>query len=192
MNVVLIGFSGSGKSSVGRLLAQRLGWELVDTDADVERVAGKMIHQIFCEEGEAAFRRLEREAVSRALRGSSRIVAVGGGAVMDPASREVMRDGNLVVLLDAGVDTLHRRLAAAVEVEPRPMLGVGDGERGHLSTDPALARIAALKAVRDPVYRETAHLTISTEGIDVEGIADRVVAAIMAAVGDVIDPTGEQ
>ncbi len=184
MNVVLIGFSGSGKSSVGRLLAQRLGWELIDTDAEVERVAGKRIHQVFSEEGEAAFRRLEREAVGRALRGSSRIVAVGGGAVMDPANREAMRDGNLVVLLDAGVNTLHRRLAAAVQAEPRPMLGFEGVD--------ARSRIDALKTLRDPVYRETAHLTISTEGIDVEGIADRVVAAIMTAVGDAIDPTGEQ
>lgn len=192
MNVVLIGFSGSGKSSVGRMLAQRLGWELIDTDAEVERVSGKRIHQIFSDDGEPAFRRLEREAVGRAFRGASRIVAVGGGAVMDPANRRAMRDGNLVVLLDAGVDTLHRRLAAAAEEEPRPMLGVGDGERGRLSTDPTLTRISTLKAVRDPVYRETAHLTILTEGIDVEGIADRVVAAIMAAVGDAIDPAGER
>ncbi|MGE5618252.1 MAG: shikimate kinase [Sphingomonadaceae bacterium] len=203
MNVVLIGFSGSGKSSVGRLLALRLGWELIDTDAEVERMAGKRIHQIFAEEGEAGFRRLESEAVLHALVGERRVVAVGGGAVVDPANREAMRKGNLVVLLDAGVETLHRRLAAAVVAEPRPMLGAEDGERaggeaGRACTsggpadppapaDPVLARIAALKAQRDPIYRETAHLSIWTEGLDVESIADRVAEAVGAACSETPD-----
>ena len=173
MNVVLIGFSGSGKSTVGRLLAQRLGWDFVDTDAEVERIAGKRIHQIFAEEGEAVFRRIERETVLEALGGSSRVVAVGGGAVVDPTSRTAAREGNLVVLLEAAVDTLHQRLAGATDEEPRPMLGMG-----------GRARIVALKVARDPVYRETAHLVVSTEGIDVETVARQVAAAVLESLGD--------
>ncbi len=91
MNVVLIGFSGTGKSSVGRALAKRIGWEFVDTDAEVERAAGKRIHQIFVEEGEEAFRRLEREALRDALSCAQRVVAVGGGAVVDPANERGVR-----------------------------------------------------------------------------------------------------
>ncbi len=211
MNIVLIGFSGSGKSTVGRLLAQRLGWEFVDTDGEVERVSGKRIHRIFAEEGETLFRRLESEAVRRALQGTSRVVAVGGGAVMDPANRLVMRDGNLVVLLEAEVDTLHRRLAQATGEEPRPMLrmgvpdgatgGRGDGATRRLRTQnseprtqnshsapgtqhPALARIEALKAVRDPIYRETAHLIVSTEDVDLETAVVRVAAALKKLAGE--------
>lgn len=171
MNVVLIGFSGSGKSAIGRLLAQHLGWQFVDTDVEVERQAGRRIHEIFAREGEAAFRQLEGEAVREALRGTRRVVAVGGGAVVDPGSREIVREGNLVVLLEAGVDTLYRRLARAAEEEPRPMLGTGGRER-----------IAALKAVRDPIYRETAHLTVSTEEMEPEGAVARVAAALETAL----------
>src|SRR5450830_917085 len=172
MNVVLIGFSGTGKSTVGELLAKRLGWEFVDTDERVELAAGKPIHRIFAENGQAAFRTLEREAVEEALQGSSRVVSVGGGAVVDPASRKRMRDGNLVLLLDAEASTLYRRLATAVVDEPRPMLS---------DPDP-LARITALKANRDPLYREVAHSIVSTEGLDPEGVVVRIVSSISLAL----------
>ncbi len=179
MNVVLIGFSGSGKSAVGRLLAQRLGWEFVDTDVEVERRAGRRIHEIFAQEGESVFRRMEAESLRWALRGDSRIVAVGGGAVVDPSNRSVVREGNLVVLLEAGVDTLHQRLASAVADEPRPMLGTG-----------GRSRIAELKAARDPVYLEAAHITVSTEGADLEDVAARVFSAVTERLGDAVKAEG--
>lgn len=182
MNVVLIGFSGSGKSSVGSLVAQHLGWEFVDTDVEVERVAGKRIHQIFAEEGEAAFRHLEREAVQCALGVSSRIVSVGGGAVMDPLNRERMRTGNLVVWLDAQVDTLYRRLVEDLADEPRPMLA---------SSDPH-SRIEALKSARDPVYRETAHVVVCTDDFTVEAVARQVARHAEGRLGDrIVGPLEE-
>lgn len=187
MNIVLIGFSGSGKSSIGRLLSQRMGWEFVDTDAEVERQTGRRIHEIFAQEGEAAFRRLESAAIGWALRGTDRIVSVGGGAVVDPANRAAMREGNLVVLLDAGLDTLHRRLSEAAVDEPRPMLGMGTQNGVDPIPNPhstALARMASLKAVRDPIYRNTAHLIVSSEDADPEGVASRVADAIRGALGD--------
>lgn len=171
MNVVLIGFSGAGKSTVGRLLAERLGWEFVDTDQRTENAAGKPIHRIFAEEGEASFRKMEREAVDAALQSDRSVVAVGGGAVTDPVSRYRMRDGNLVLLLEAEVSTLHRRLLTAVAEEPRPMLSSPDQR----------ASIEALKAVRDPIYREVAHLIVSTEGLDAEDVVERVVSLVFAA-----------
>lgn len=164
MNVVLVGFSGTGKSTVGRVLADRLGWQFVDTDVEVERVAGKRIQRVFEEDGEGAFRRMETEAVHAALRSPSCVVSVGGGAVLDPLNRRAMRDGHLVVLLDAGVQTIHRRLEDDLSEEPRPLLA---------SADP-LARIESLKASRDPVYREAAHSVVPTDDLDVAGVATRV------------------
>ncbi len=168
MNVVLIGFSGAGKSTVGKLLAERLGWGFVDTDESIEQGAGKPIHRIFAEDGEPAFRRLERDTLSDALRGDRRVIAVGGGAVTDPVSRYRMRDGNLVLLLEAEVPTLHGRLASAVVDEPRPML---------YASNP-LSRIESLKATRDPLYREVAHVIVSTEGLDVDGVVERIIASV--------------
>jgi shikimate kinase len=169
VNVVLIGFSGSGKSAVGRALAERLGWEFADTDREVEIAAGKRIHEIFAEEGEAAFRQLEREAVVRALKGGPRVVAVGGGAVVDAANRQAMEGDSLIVLLEAEVETLHRRLAEHVAEEPRPMLEVSDPQ----------ARIATLKAARGPAFRAIADAVVHTDGLDAGEVAARVADLVL-------------
>ncbi len=171
MNVVLVGLSGTGKSSVGSVLAARLGREFVDTDAEVVRMAGKPIHEIFAEGGEAAFRRLEAEAVLRAVAGQKRVISLGGGAAMAAANRRAL-DGSLVVMLEAGVDTMLSRLRGD-HTEPRPMLA---------SADPR-ARMESLKEARDPVYRGLAQVVVSTEGVDVEGAAERVEAAVSEVMG---------
>ncbi|MGI5836882.1 MAG: shikimate kinase [Chloroflexota bacterium] len=160
MNIVLIGLSGSGKSSVGRLLATQLGWEFFDTDADVERTAGRRIHEIFSAEGEATFRRFEAEAVKRALGGRKRVVAVGGGAIMDPINRQEISRGNVVVLLEANIDTLISRLTKDAADEPRPLLASGDPR----------TRLLALMAARDPIYRSIAGIVVDTEGLDIEQV----------------------
>lgn len=164
MNIVLIGLSGSGKSSVGRALALKLGWEFIDTDEDVELTAGRRIHQIFADDGEAVFRQLEAESVRQALDGHRRVVSVGGGAVMDPANRQAISRGNVVVLLEAGIDTLLARLALDETEEPRPMLTSGD----------PMVRLLALKAARDPIYRSIAGIVINTESLGVDQLADSI------------------
>src|SRR5262245_66535536 len=88
--VILAGFMGTGKTEVGRRLARSLGWTFVDTDALVESAAGRSISAVFADEGEAAFRAREREAVARACAMTAAVVAVGGGALRDPESREVI------------------------------------------------------------------------------------------------------
>ena len=168
MNVVLVGFSGTGKSRVGQLLADFLGWELVDTDLEVERVARRRIHEIFAQDGEATFRLLEKRAVLSALDQAERVIAVGGGAVLDAESRDAMRRGNLVVLLEASPDTLHRRLAADLSSEPRPLLAARDPH----------AAISALKGSRDHLYREMAQLVVDTDGLSAEDVARRVAEAV--------------
>lgn len=184
MNVVLIGFSGTGKSTVGRAVATLLGWPFVDTDAEVQHAVGKPIHRIFAEDGEKAFRALEAEAVARALSSAKRVVALGGGAVMRPANREIVSAGNLVVLLDASADTIVGRLTQSREREPRPVVGIGTGGDAE-----ALGRVLAVKQEREPVYRHLADLVVETDGAIPSAIAARIVEAVrFRAVGGGNDP----
>ncbi|HET7770058.1 MAG TPA: shikimate kinase [Chloroflexota bacterium] len=163
-HVVLVGLSGSGKSTIGRLLADRLGRPFVDTDDLIVQRAGMPIPQLFAERGEPQFRALEREAVAAALDGPAAVIATGGGAPVDENNRRVLWDGNLVVWLDAPVGALARRVGSAGD--GRPLLAGGAAER-----------LAALHVARQPVYSQ-AHLRVQT---DEEGI-DGTVAAILRRV----------
>jgi shikimate kinase len=151
-NVILIGFSFTGKSTIGRLLARRLRWRPVDTDREIRERTGLTPQQIFAQQGEAAFRAIEREVVRDVCRRRRQVIATGGGAPMDPENRAAMFDGNVVVLLDASPEAILGRLRNSMSGESRPLLE---------SPDP-LERIRSLKAERDRVYRQ-AHLVIETE-----------------------------
>jgi len=151
-NLVLIGFSGTGKSTIGRILADQLGWELVDTDTVLVERFGKPIGEVFRQDGELVFRKAEREAVIEACRGARRVISVGGGAPVDLASRGAMTDQNYVVRLDATPETLLRRLRGTANAEERPMLA---------GTNP-LGRIQQLLRDRDEVYAIAA-LAVDTE-----------------------------
>jgi len=182
VNVVLIGLSGSGKSSVGEALARRLGWAFVDTDREVEREAGLRIHEIFVFEGEAGFRRRESDMLLRVLKGEQLVVSVGAGAVVDSANRACLASGNLVVLLEADVDTLLSRLKSDEESEPRPMLACDDPRE----------RLLALKALRDPLYHAVAALRVSTEGKEVAGIVATIATQLDVATTASQVRTGEE
>ncbi|HEX5759719.1 MAG TPA: shikimate kinase [Thermoanaerobaculia bacterium] len=120
MHLFLTGFMGSGKTSVGRLLAARLGWRFVDLDAEVERRAGASVRRIFETLGEAEFRRLEAEELQRAAAGDEAVVATGGGTVCFPAHARLMRAGGMIVWLNPSFATLAARLAAGGK-EDRPL-----------------------------------------------------------------------
>jgi shikimate kinase len=152
---VLVGLSGSGKSTVGRALAARLGRPFVDTDALIEERSRMQIPRLFEELGEPAFRAIEREAVADAVGRDASVVATGGGAPIDSENRRLLWDGNLVVWLDAPVEELVRRVGAAGD--GRPLLAGGAAER-----------LVALREARAPVYA-TAHLRVETEQIGVDG-----------------------
>jgi shikimate kinase len=159
----LIGFSFTGKSTVGRLLARRMRWRLVDTDRIIRERVGLTPQEIFAARGEAEFRAIEREVVQEVCRGQRQIIATGGGAPMDPCSRAAMFAGNIVVLLNASPEAIFDRLIRSASTEQRPMLE---------SSDP-LQRIRALKAERDPIYRQ-AHLVIETERLAPSESADLI------------------
>lgn len=161
--VALMGLSGSGKSIVGRLLAARLGWELVDTDAWIVAQTGRQVHEIFAQDGEPAFRAWERQAVAAACEALRRVIALGGGAPLDPQSFDLLRHTCALVWLRAAPETLAERLRTA-EGEVRPLLA-GD----------ALGRLRALLAQRAPVYG-LADLVVDTQGRSPEQIAVHIAA----------------
>ncbi len=163
--IALIGLSGTGKSSVGRELAARLGWELADIDVLIEQAAGCQIPQIFAEQGEEGFRELESMVLRQALAQPSRIVATGGGAILRPENRVLLRQHAFVIWLDAPTPTLVDRLRT--HDEQRPLLTTGD---------PA-ARLEALRTIRAPLYAETADLMLSTAGFSLMQIVTSILDA---------------
>ena len=154
MAITLIGYRATGKSTVGRELATRLGWDFVDTDREIERVAGKSISAIFFEEGEPAFRHLEREQIELALTQPQSVVSSGGGAVLNVESRLNMKESGPVIWLKAEVETIvNRLLADQSSEESRPSL-TGGG---------MLAEVAQVLKDREPIYAEIATVSIDTD-----------------------------
>jgi shikimate kinase len=160
--VVLVGPMGSGKTTVGRVLADRWGVAVRDTDADVEAAAGKPVSEIFVDDGEARFRELERAAVAAALAGHDGVLSLGGGAVLDPDSRALLRD-HAVVFLRVGLGDAVKRV------------GLGTGRPLLLGPDGGIrARVKALLAERTPIYESVATLAVDTDGRTPEQVADEI------------------
>jgi shikimate kinase len=162
-NLVLVGMMGTGKSTVGRILARRLDRPFVDTDAAIEARTGRTVAQLFAELGERRFRALEAEEVRRvaALRGQ--VVAVGGGAVLDPANVTHLRGTGDLVLLDGDPAALAARIAAEQGDDPvRPLLAAQADPAAALATlRRAQGRVACSGAVRRPGTRRAHHRTAS-------------------------------
>ena len=157
--IVLIGFMGSGKTTVARMLAARLGLPYVDTDAAIERHEGRSIADIFRTDGEDYLRSIERTAVAGALAGHDAVVSLGGGSVMDPDVRSWLQP-HVTVWLDVEPATAAQR--AGADPWTRPLL---------VSTDPV-----ALYAERRPVYEEAADVTVDTTNLRPEEVAGRIAA----------------
>jgi len=164
MVITLIGYRGSGKSAVARELAARLGWEWIDADAAIEQSAGQSIREIFAAEGEAGFRRRERQTLAELLSRDRLVVAAGGGAILNGDTRRDMKAGGPVVWLQASVPVLAQRIADdPTTAERRPTLAGGGTEE-----------IARLLAQREPLYRECASHTVFTDNLSVAEIAARI------------------
>ena len=174
-SILLTGFSGTGKTTVGREAARLLDWAFLDTDEEIERRAGRTVAVIFAEEGEAAFRRLEADALRLACSTADTVVATGGGAFVDAENRALMLRSGLVIALEASPDTIGRRL----------FRGASDGEEGSPLTasgrplldaeDPG-ARVREIKVARQEAYA-LAHWTVHTDLLSVPEAAREVVRA---------------
>ena len=160
---VLVGPPGAGKTTVGRALADRLGVEFRDTDADVERMAGKAIADIFVDDGEEAFRALETEALREVLSASTGVVSLGGGVVMRESNRALLL-GHTVVWLDVSLAEAVRR--------------VGMGTARPLLMGNVRGRLMQLMAERTPIYTSVATLRVDTTGRTVEAVVDEVIEGI--------------
>lgn len=168
-NIVLVGLSGSGKSTVARLLARRLGWRAVDTDQMIQRQEGMTVQEIFRVRGEPAFRSLEAETIAEVCRRSRQVIATGGGSFVADGNRTHLLNGNLVVYLESRPETLAGRLSRNIGREPRPLLESGD----------LVERLAELGRQREQQYR-TAHHVVETDQRTPREVVD-VIAELVRA-----------
>lgn len=174
--VLLVGMMGSGKTTVGRLLASRLGWRYVDSDEEVEALTGKTVKQLFESGGEQAFRPLESEALAAAVDDDEpAVVSVAGGAVLDPANRALLRKAGTVVWLRASPETLLRRIQASDRVDAEH-----DDHRPLLVDDPA-GTLVRLERERRPIYGEVADAVVDVDDLDPGEVVERVIQQLQTA-----------
>ncbi|MDQ1374914.1 MAG: shikimate kinase [Actinomycetota bacterium] len=156
---------GAGKTTIGRLLAERLGWPHMDSDEMIQRSTGKSVPEIFDERGEAAFRGEERRVLAEAATSDGpAVVSVAGGAVLDPENRRLLRRAGAVVWLRADPAVLAERVGSGVG---RPLLG----------DDPAAA-LKRLEAERRPLYEEVADVVVDVDHLRADEVVDTIVQAL--------------
>ncbi len=159
-NLILAGFMGTGKSAVGRLLAERLNRRFVDLDEDIEKREKRPIYQIFKESGEPYFRGIEKEAVKEVSQLKDCIIAVGGGAIVDPENLAAFKKNGIVICLLASVDAILERTK---DNPTRPLLNVPDPRK----------RVEELLKFRAPYYAKTDY-QIDTTDLSVEEVAEKI------------------
>jgi shikimate kinase len=166
--IALIGMPGSGKSTVGRQLARRLGWSFVDADTAIERDLGRSIRSFFEQHGESSFRDAEQAVLERLLMSNRQVIATGGGVVLREANRKALAEHAEVVYLRSSPEELMRRLRHDTH---RPLLQVSDPMR----------KVRELYGDRDPLYRETARFVIETGRPSVKMLAGMILMQLELA-----------
>lgn len=149
VNLYLVGFMGTGKTTIGRAAAARMGFRLLDSDQEIEKACGKTIAEIFAQEGEAAFRARERDFIERGHPDRGCVVACGGGLVVQPGMLDLLTHRGVVVCLHASLETILKRTQGN---RARPLLNV--------DTDP-LERIRSLYAAREPIYKRAGSVILT-------------------------------
>ena len=169
-NLVVTGFSGTGKSLVIKEVAGRLNWDFLDTDDEIVREAGKPIAEIFRDDGEARFRELERQTIRKACQQEQLVMAIGGGAIVDSQNYQLLSETGLIVCLEAKPETIYERLfheaTSNPETEVRPLL----------TADNPLKRIKQLKSNRQSYYAK-ADWTIHTDCLSIGEVAEEIIRA---------------
>lgn len=167
-NIILTGFSYTGKTKVGHEVAKKLGWKFFDIDEEIVRLSGKPVAEIFAQDGEEKFRELETKVLERVCQGTKLVISTGGGAIMNEINRRLMMDSGVIVCLEAKPATIYKRMLrdaeAPADKEARPLLS------GH---EP-LRRIEWLKQFRQPYYAQ-ADWTVHTDNLTLEEVADEVI-----------------
>lgn len=168
-SIALIGYRGTGKTTVAKLLAERLDYDWIDADVEVEQRAGKSIAEIFEASGVEAFRDLEAEVVADLCERERAVLALGGGAVLREANQKCLAQCQQIVWLRASAETIAERLSG----DPTT-----PGRRPNLTNRGGLHEIEQLLATREPIYRACATLEVDTEGKDPAEIVDEILRAL--------------
>jgi len=167
LNVALIGFMATGKSTVGRILADRLGYRLLDTDEEIVKRTGHKIAEIFASEGETAFRALEKRVVEEAAASERTVIVCGGGVVLDQGNVDALRMTSRLILLTATVDEILDRIKGD---DSRPLLNVGEIEKA----------VTSRLQERKPSYLKAADAVFDTTGSTPQEVADRIMHMVEA------------
>jgi len=163
VNLYLVGFMGTGKTTVGRAVAQKIGFNLLDSDHEIERLQGKTIPDIFAQDGEPAFRAMERDFIERGHPTEKTLIACGGGLVVQPGMLALLKAKGVVVCLHASLETILTRTSRQ---RNRPLLAVENPEE----------RIRVLYAAREPIYKQSGTV-ILTDGRPLNDIVAHVMRA---------------
>jgi len=167
-NIILTGFSGSGKSLVAREVAQRLNWAFIDTDDEVAKLAGKAIAEIFRQDGESRFRELERQVIEKACQQKQSVIAIGGGAIVNLRNYELLSRSGFIFCLEARAETIYQRLFQ------NATYGSGPEVRPLLADESPLESIRQLKTSRQSYYANV-DWTIHTDILNISQVAGEVI-----------------
>ncbi len=169
MNIVLIGFRGTGKSTVGRLLAKRLKRDFIDSDKHIEGSTGKTIKSIFEDDGEERFRQIEADTITELSTGDNKVIATGGGAVLRKGNVKNLKDNGFLVLLEATPEIIYSRIAEDKKtVQQRP----------SLTDKKPLDEINHLLEQREHAYKNASDFTINTSYASCEEIVNEIITVI--------------
>ena len=165
-NIVLIGFMGSGKTTVGKILQEKTGFLLLDSDKEIEKQQGKKISEIFEEQGEAAFRKMESDYLDELSNSEQQIIlSTGGGMPLFYDNAERMKKVGKVIYLKASADTIYQRVKTDMD---RPLLQTGDRRK----------TIEELLVKRDPLYQKAADVILETDALDLRMVVDEIIRII--------------
>lgn len=162
-NIVLIGVPGAGKTTVGSILARKLGRDFIDTDQKIEEISGKTISEIFIQDGEAIFRKTEKDVIEQSIAKGNAVISLGGGALMNSDTRELVKTQRTI--------WLQTGLAQAVD-------RIGMNRNRPLLLGNVRGQLADLMAAREPFYIECAHEVVDTNQLSADQVADLIVAKL--------------